>query len=199
MNVRLERTWFFSAGMVYDGQYLINDYTVTVSMLTVTDDHFQQNIAYERMKYWLSSVLESAVLMKQGDELIDAYQRTGQRVMILPDAPVDQILGIMLYLKLNAICENRLVITDVKISSTAGDRMVYLHSHGESLGNLDQDDWWTDCRPTWIGHRSRRRSGKIINIDREKDWADLGLSWEDTDDETKNTVVFADFVKNENK
>lgn len=198
MNVRLEKTWVWSSGIVYDDEYKINDYTATVNLLTVSDDSYQQNIAYERVKYWISSIIESAVLIQDGSDLIPAFVSTGQRVLVLPDTPVDQIVGIMLYLKLNSICENRMVITDVKISSLLGDQMTYIHSHGEAIGNLEQDGWWLDPRPTWAQTKGPKKSGKIIPISREQEWADLGLSWEENT-ERKNTVVFADFVKNEDK
>jgi hypothetical protein len=36
-------------------------------------------------------------------------------------------------------------------------------------------------------------------MDRMPEWSELGLAWEEPSDQQDNTVVFADFPKNENK
>jgi transcriptional regulator CtsR len=113
MNVRLKKEFAFSTGLVFDGNYAINQYMMTVSMVTNTNDHREQNVAYERVKYWIHNVLDHSVLIQQDSELLPAFLATGQRVITVSEAPVDQIIGIMLYSKLNAIDEERLIVVDV--------------------------------------------------------------------------------------
>lgn len=199
MNVRLKRGFSILTGMVYQGEFAVNSYRINLSMLTVSDSSDQQNIAYERMKFWICRILQDSVLISENSESLAAWGDTGCRVLALPEEPVDQVVGIMLYLKLNAIMENRMVITDVEISSAEGDETVYVHSHGEALGVLAQDGWWTDARPCWILPQTNRAHGKIVTLDRTPEWSDQGLGWEDRDDSDKNTVVFADFRRDEDK
>jgi hypothetical protein len=192
MNVQLKKRFEIMTGMVYDDQFATNRYQIKIDLLTVSDDHEQQNIAYDRMKFWIYRVMQDGILMSENSDLLEKWADTGARVMALPEEPVDQVVGIMLYLKLNAIMENRMVVTGIEISSTEGDDTVYVHHHGEALGVLANDGWWTDARPCWILPQTNRNHGKIVTLDRTPEWGDCDLDWNDKKD-NKDTVVFADF------
>lgn len=197
MNVRLKKSFGWYSGVVYEDQFLVNHYSVEFNMLTVSPNNQQQNLAYERMKYWIYQILDDSILINQDHPRIGQYRATGARVIALPDEPVDQIMGIMLYLKLNAVMENRMVVTDTELWSKAGDGMSYIHSHGEGLGEaLGVDGWWTDARPVWYDARPQNSDTNIVNLDRVPEWKDRGLEW---DDESKkdNAVVFAKFNRDD--
>ena len=197
MNVRLKRNLAWYSAVVHDDQFLINRYDAGFTLLTVTESHEEQNVAYERMKAWVYDIMADAIFISQTHPRLDAYRKTGAKVITFPGEPVDQVVGIMLHLKLNSIMENRIVVTDVELSSEVGDNMKYLHSAGESLGPLVQDSWWVDSRPVFAD-APRRGKNKVIALDRMAEWKDYDLAWDDADDaETK--VVFANFNKNENK
>jgi hypothetical protein len=199
MNVRLLKNWAWNSGIVVDGEYHINSYALSVDLVTATEDHREQNIAYERMRHWITQVLASSVIIETGHHRIDAFLATGQRVIELPNGPVDQMVGIMLYCKLNAILEGRLVVTDVSISSDLGDHMVYLHSDGDACGPFAAAGWWNDPR-TVFSSRKPRKNANVISMSRSPEWADLDLLWQEparTSD--PNTVLYAEFPKNENK
>jgi hypothetical protein len=193
MNVRLKKRFDVMAGMVYDDQFATNRYQIDLELLTVSDDHEQQNIAYDRMKFWVYRLLQDGILMSEDSEMLEKWADTGSRIMALPEEPVDQVVGIMLYLKLNAVMENRMVVTTVEISSTEGDDTVYVHNHGEALGSLAENGWWTDARPCWILPQTNRNHGKIVTLDRTPEWGDFDLDWNKKDQDKKDTVVFADF------
>lgn len=187
-------------GMVYENKFAVNQYSVTLGMITVSDDNDQQNIAYERMKFWLFNVFQDGILISEHSDALAAWANTGSKVLSLPEEPVDQIVGMMLYLKLNSIMENRMVITDVELSSIEGDNTAYVHNHGENLGPLIEDGWWTDARPGWISTKSSGKRNKIVTLDRLPEWKDYDLDWAADTASDKNTVVFADFKRNdENK
>ena len=198
MNVNLKRRFQFATGLVYQEEFQVNSYDVMLSMLTVSTDHDEQNIAYERMKYWVNRVLYDSVLISETSERLSAYQSTGQRLVILPEEPVDQLVGMMLYLKLNAVMENRMVVTGVELSSEVGENMIYSHAVSENLGPLQFDGWWSDARPVWNDAKKRPSGSNIIELDRMPEWGDLELDWHKDQVQEKNTVVFADF-NNSNK
>lgn len=198
MNVRLEKEFAFSAGIVFEGVYNINQYMLKIRMYTNSDDHHEQNVAYERVKYWIHNVLDSSVIVQQDIENLQAFVATGQRVITVTEAPVDQIIGIMLYSKLNAITQDRLIITDVHISSVMGDGMTYLHNENESVGPFAEDGWWQDPRPVFNDIDIRSRGDKVVTLGRPTDWKDLNLDWQEAQEEN-NTVVFADFKRDETK
>lgn len=198
MNVRLRKNLVWYSGLVFQENFCVNHYEADIDLMTVTSDHNEQNIAYERMKSWVYQVLNDSILISENDPSLPRFQATGARIIILPEPPVDQILGIMLYLKLNSIMQNRMVVTDVTVKSSQGDDMCYLHSVGESFGeNLVNDGWWSDPRPTWTDARPRGKE-KVVALDRFPEWKDYGLEWDNGDAKGQN-VVFAKFNKNENQ
>lgn len=195
MNVRLKKKLSFDAGVVFENQFLINHYDLALEMYTNTTDSIENNIAYERIRYWVAEILNGSVIIPSSSELLEAYAATGQRLITLPEQAVDQVIGIMLYCKLNAITEDRLIITDVEISSSQGDNMIYCHSDQENLGPFVDNGWWNDPRPKHavltIGDGSN-----VIKLAKTPDWKELGMSWHNTAQDS-DTVVFADFKKDE--
>jgi hypothetical protein len=201
MNVKLRKVFDFATGIVYNSEFHVNHYTASVSMTTVSDDPDEHNIAYERMKWWIDFVLGDSIIINENDPLLAQWMATEQRILVLPDQPVDQLVGIMMYLKLTAIVEGRINIDRIDVESTVGDNIEYIHYATENLGPLSIDGWWKDAGPTWAGTKKKRsRNNNVIKLDRSKEWAELDLSFDkDTDPTDKDTVVFIDFVKNEEK
>ena len=198
-GARLKKTLSWSAGLVYQDEFYINHYDAVINLVTVSPDSDQQNIAYERTKFWVQHVLDSAIFLAHDDPQLSVWQGTGARIIVLPDEPVDQIIGIMLYLKLNLIMENRMVVTDIEISSAVGDHTSYLHSHGEGVGTgLSQSGWWTDPRPVWSDAEIQTSNGNIVNLAKIMEWSEYDLAW-DTPKQSSDTVVFARFPKNDDK
>lgn len=195
MNVRLKKNFVFYTGLVYDNKFSINEYSITLHMTTVSNDPDQHNIAYERMNYWINEVLHESVLIGADSEKLDAYRSTGQRMIVFPQGPVDQLVGVMLYLKLNAIAEGRMIVTDVELSSAFGDDVVYLHNSAEDIGSVSLEGWWTDPKPHWADVKKKKSSNKVISLDRMPEWSDLELQWEEHSDNENNTVVFGEFPK----
>lgn len=195
MMVRLSKNFELLSSLVYHQDYVVNHYQIVLGMITNTDDHYEQNIAYERIKFWLTGIFSSSILISNSNPLLEQYKATKARLITLPDDPVDQLVGIMLCCKLNAITEDRLIITDVDITSVQGDHMIYHHSEDENTGPFAMPGWWNDPRPSF---NDLKDNGKIISISGHNDWKSLDLGWEDNSNES-NTVVFADFKKDETK
>lgn len=197
MNVRLKKNYQWTSGVVWQDRFLINTYTADIDIITQTMDPELQEKSYNRMNYWIYDVMQDAVIINQHHDLVSAYQATGQRMITLPDNPVDQLLGMMLFCKLNAVMQRHMMITDISISSRAGDEMTYLHSDEESLGPFTNPGWWSDPGPRWSDSKSRRGKNNVIAINRVPEWKDLDLEWSDTDSALASSVLFASFKKDE--
>ena len=182
MNVKLKRNFSFTSGIVYQDSFKINLYSLTASMITNTSDPVEQNVAYERIKYWVHEVLTDAVFIVDKSQLVPAYLSTGQRIIITPEEPVDQLIGYMAFTKFNAITEGKIIITSVEITSVHGDDMTYVHNDDEVFLLPEYPKWWTDPRPAW-GEKSRKKSSNVISMDRMPEWKELGLDWEMDDEE----------------
>ena len=120
MNVRLQKTLTFTSGVWYNNtEHLqMNNYTVRVHLHTNTSSTADQNIAFGRMKYFVYYEMDSGILVNQETkEKCLQLLSLGLSVITMPTDPVDQMIGIMLYYKLNAIMEQRLIVTEVEIES----------------------------------------------------------------------------------
>jgi len=195
MNVRLKHDMHFTAGIYYNDQLRMNNYNLRLWMTTVTKNPEDQNTAFERIKYFVYTQLDSTVFVN--DSHSDACQRlasAGINVTTMPGEPVDQLVGIMLYFKLNAITEGRIDIVETELTSSLGENVTYLHSDFEDSEGIEQPAWWTTAD---LVHSDivPRESDKILSLAQNTAWRDLDMAWTETPTEadTGNVVVFANF------
>jgi len=199
MNVRLVKTWYWQSGRVIAGECYINAYTARIQMHTTAMDAAEHSVAYERMEHWFQRVMQDSVLISADDPKLRAYSATGQRLLVFPEDPVDQLVGIMLCIKLNHITEGRLVITDVDLGSINGEEMTYRHNHTEAAGPMATSGWWQDSRPAWSVIGARSPSTKVVAMARSPEWHSVGLDWPSKNTMPDSAVVFADFDRDADK
>ncbi len=198
MNVRLQYDLDFVAGIYYDNLLQLNQYSVSLNLVTKTTDAEQTNIAMNRIKCFVWSELENTVFINQAaKEKAEMMSLLGINVTTLPEEPVDQIVGMMLYCKLNAIMEGRMVITSLDIQSTLGDQVWYLHDEEDALGPFSNDGWWN--YPS-VQHETIEIDPVAENVVKvtTTGWHEYGLEWPEEVKHTANTVVYANFPRNEN-
>ena len=189
------------AGVYYDERLQMNEYTTKIYMMTNTYNPEDHNIALNRIKYFICNELDNTIFINSNDEAnCRKLSSVGLNITTLPGEPVDQLVGIMLLTKLATIVEERMIIGEVEMSSVLGDGIVYIHSENETSDDLAIPDWWNSidlvhCDPDLI------EGEKVVTMHKSSVWRDLDLQWPGTDDntpgndETGNTVVFADFKR----
>lgn len=199
MNVRLQYDLKFLAGVYYDDRLQMNSYDVSMNLLTKTKDAASTNIAMERLKAFVYDTLNSTVFINQNNmERAEFLQIMGANVTTLPEEPVDQIVGMMLYYKLNAIMENRMVITALDIASELGDSVWYQHDEDDSAGPFAKDGWWHQSSTQHETIEPEQPSDNVVKVI-STGWHEMGLDWpENTMPPSANSVVYANFSKNEN-
>jgi hypothetical protein len=192
MNVRIKFPINFTAGIFYNDELQMNNYSVNLSMLTNSLDGKINNIALDRIKYFIYTEIDSTIFINSADtERCIKFIDAGLKITTIPDTPVDQLVGIMLYHKLSAITEERLLIDEVEISSSMGEGLIYIHGEHENVDELAIPDWWKSvdmvhCDPDLID------SDETVTLANLNIWRDLNLEWpdEEKEPETGNTVVF---------
>jgi hypothetical protein len=198
MNVRIAQLLSFNAGNWFDGSLEINQYTVKLWMITQTPDADEQNIAFQRMKCFVHTQLDSTIFVDEADTQAEQFTQLGLNITTLPGDPADQLIGIMLFHKLNAIMEGRIAVVEVEIS--AGDAVVYLHGENETNEDLAQPNWWSTADLTH--NNLTNQPDNVVSIHPVVAWRDLNLAWPndnpDPDNPTGNIVVFAD-IKHDTK
>lgn len=201
MNVRLEYSMHFNAGVHYGGQLIMNSYRLTVFMLTNYKEAEITNTAFERMKYFITEEIDSTIFINSKEqEACRLYTAAGIKITTLPNEPVDQIVGVMLFHKLNAIMEGRISVIETELSSHLGDNMVYLHSENENTMDMEPPDWWESPELTHAD-TSFKDGDQIYTLHPipHSQWSEVGLAWPDQAPVETGNIVFAEFGRDETK
>jgi len=186
MNVRLQREFNFSAGVYWDDQFLMNEYRVKVDFITTTEIPHEQTIAFERMRTFIEGVLQDTVFLHYKDhERARTFAELEIKSAILPTDPFDQIIGIMLFCKLNAIVEGKVEITDVQVCSKAGNYVWFLHAQEESIGPFEGENWWHDSSIMTMLKPKPIKGDKVVSLEKTPAWAEFGLEFSNNNSNSK--------------
>ena len=198
MNVRLKYDLHFNAGVYYNSNTILNNYSLRLWMITNTELAADQNTAFERMKYFVYNHVDNTMFIDRAEqEQCAKFLQAGLSITTMPGDPVDQLIGIMLYHKLNAIMEQRMTIVETELSSSQGQAMTYLHSEGENTLGVEAPAWWQNAD---LAHSdfALPESEKVVSMQTTTAWRDLDLAWSELPPaiDHGNIVVFADFKPN---
>jgi hypothetical protein len=181
MNTRIETDFNFLTAVHFEDTFYTNAYDITLSMLVETNSIYEQNIAISRVEYFLKNTLENSILINaKFEEATDKYRTAGIKICHLPEDPLDQILGMVLLLKLNAVMENKLRITDMVISSAMSDgiRCSIVAESAESV--LSGNYWWNSpCLSLNNFDETGIDRAKVIKLFNNDEWINLGLSFKE--------------------
>lgn len=196
MNVKLQYELEFMAGVYFEDRLYMNSYSVSLQLVTRTSDAASTNIAMERLKCFVYHDLADTVFINQAHkEKAEMLQLLGANVTTLPEDPIDQIIGIMLYCKLNAIMDGRMNITQIDVSSVIGDSVWYKHEEDDPLGPFAEDGWWHSVGTQHDNIEVEPAADNVVKV-ALPGWREYGLIWpEEHAEQTGNTVVFGDFSK----
>ena len=194
MTARIARSFSFTACVHFNNQFYTNFYDIDLNFVVESDVIHEQNIAMERIKYFIAECMDSALFINQSyTEAIEKYMEAGIRVCTLPEEPYDQIIGIMLLTKLNSITEGRLTVTDISTTSTMSDSVSCQHSIEESTGPFLLKGWWNNSLPDITDVKQKNK--KVVKLKKTKnDWDELSLGYKKKDiEENDQTIVFVSF------
>lgn len=195
MNIRLQTNLEFLGAVYFADELQLNSYQVNLGLVTNTKNTLKINVAMERLKAFVHSELANAVYIHQDRmDVAEVLQMLGTNMVTLPEEPVDQIIGMMLFTKLNAIMEGVMTVTSLDISSSLGDSVWYQHDDEDSVGPFAADGWWH--LPT-VQHDSLSQVGgdsKVVEV-RPNAWIEYGLMWPDETNNKDHSVVYANFPK----
>ena len=110
-----------------------------------TESIREQNVAMERIKYFLNECLENSIFVQDNEhKVIEKYNSCGFKVCTVPEEPYDQIIALLLLVKLNSITEGRLIVTDMTLGSRISDDVKFICDIDNPKGPFDTPGWWTD-------------------------------------------------------
>ena len=198
MTARIQRSFDLQMGVHFTGVFYMNIYDIDLHFNVETENIKEQNIALERIKFYLSECLENSIFISdQEEDAIEKYMAANLKVSVLPEEPYDQIVGIMLMTKLNAIAEGRLVITDVSISSRMSDGVSCMHSIDDNIGPFLLKDWYSESNTKINSYKYSPKNKKILKLIKPIDWADVYMNWDSPEEpliqDIANEIVYVNF------
>ena len=180
MSTRIERDFSFQAGVHFEGKLIMNVYGFTLAMEVETESIVEQNIAMDRIIYFLKDSLTNSVFVQNTDKkAIEKYTQADIKVCTVPEEPYDQIITMLLILKLNNITEGRLHITDIFLESELSDSVRFSYDFETAKHNpFGNKGWWLESSTSMNDIEKNSKKEKIVRLVKHNDWANVGLEWE---------------------
>jgi len=202
MTVRIQREFSFNAGLFFENEFYMNTYQIAASFNVEAKSIIEQNIALQRAKWFFGETIDSAIFVKDTDlEKIEKLNDIGLKTCPLPEEPYDQIIGIIIFTKLSAILEDKLVLTDIQLSSDMCDGVSYLHSMEENVGPFSLRGWWNENSPNISTPIKPIKGKKVVKLNKKANtWEELSLGFSVVEKPQVNNseVLFASFPKKDN-
>jgi len=195
MYARISRAFQFQSGIYFENSLLLNVYDLNLEMEVNSESIYEQNIALERIKYFVSHCLESCIFVNSSNKsVIDSYIKANLKVSTLPDEPYDQVVAAILLSKFNVITEKKLEITQIQIASKLSDDVIFYVDSNEIADFINvPNSWWLSNNTSIINlSKNSSKREKIVELKKEPtDWNSLGLSYQlPENNENGNAIVF---------
>lgn len=175
MSTKITKNFNFQSAIHFQEKFMINFFEMTARMTVETDDVEEQNTAIERMIYFIESRIEDCIFVHEEDtESADKYAKAGMKVCLLPEEPYDQIIGLCLVNKCNAIMEGRIIVEEIEIGSKLSNLIKFTISDEAAELEYPGKFWWNDISPSI---QSKKKKDKIVPLFGNDNWAELELTW----------------------
>lgn len=182
MSTRIKRDFDFLSGVYFNQKILMNAYAITLYLDILTESMVDQQIAIERIKYFVDECLNDCVFINQKEKkIIDKLLDLNLKVCTLPEDPYDQIITIALLTKFNAIVENRFECGAINLKSILSDGVEFLFDVEENLGPFEEKNhWWSDHSMSINDLGLQNKKDKVVKINKQAsaDWTSVNLNWQ---------------------
>jgi len=180
----LKYRYNFLAMMHGSDRLYCNNYELKLYLTVNTDSEFDQDIAFNRMDFFIQEIISNAVFVHEDEpELLERYMNLGiPAIAIQEPGTIDHMILMTLVTKLNAICEDAVIIYNGEMSSVLGQGVEYVYFvDGEEIVLSDQaDKWWNDTGPTFISKDclTTPEEQTVHDFEPKITWKDYDLVWE---------------------
>jgi hypothetical protein len=193
----MERDFDFQACVHFQDTFYTNYYDFSIMFEVHTNSAKEQSIALERIKFLIYEIFENCIFVNESHlEQIKKYEQAGLRVCTTPEEPYDQIIALLLMLKINAICENKIYVTEIKLKSKLSDNVRFYEYVETADREITKDGWWKESLPNLISYKQMKKN-KIVKLVKDS-WGEVGLNWKETKNTSEN-VIFTNKINTENQ
>lgn len=179
MNSRIEKDFYFLAAVDVADRFWVNAYDMTLSMIVETTNEVEAHVAMERISHYIENVIQNSILIDGSDrDRIEKYDDAGINVCETPGVPHDQVVASILMLKLNAIMEGRIVITDIVLASKLNGGLRYNVVIEVAEECYSGTDWWntSDISISNIPEAATSTTN-VVKLFDDNEWLALELGW----------------------
>ena len=197
MATKVERDFAFQAGVYFEGEFIMTIYELSLKMEVDTASIKEQNIAMERIHYFLDECLGNGVFVQDSEKkAIEKYTQADIKVCTLPDEPYDQIITILLLVKLNAITENKIIVTDLSLRSGLSDDVKFVYDIETVVNHpFGNKGWWSDSSTSISNIAKSNKKDKIVRLIKQSDWQSVGLDWVQKEHKSTEIIFNCDHEK----
>jgi len=156
-----------------------NDTEVSLHMTPVTNNAQEQHLAFDKIKYVFAKTLQNSLFVQSTEEQYNKFSNLDNCIVDFFDKPIDQIVGICLLSKLNAMTDEFLKINVVEIESWQGENLRFVISENSPEYDLLKDckiekPWWNNPLPVFSNFTKQSLT-----------WSELGFIIENTNEKFK--------------
>lgn len=198
MTTRIEREFAFQAGVYFEGEFEMTIYELSLKMEVDTASIKEQNVAMERIHYFLQESLSNSIFVQDSEKkVIEKYTQADIKVCTLPEEPYDQIITLLLLLKLNAITEGKLIVTEISLMSGLSDDVKFVYNTETAMHHpFGNKGWWADYSTSISDSVKTNKKDKIVRlVKNNSDWAMVGLDWEQKEHKVTEIIFNSEHEK----
>jgi len=178
MNSRIEKDLYFLAAIDVAGQFWVNAYDMTLSMIVETTNEPDAHIAIERISYYIEHVIQNSILIDGSDiDCVEKYRDAGINTCETPGEPHDQVVASILMLKLNAIMEGRISITDIVLASKLNGGLRYNVVNEVAEEFYSGNNWWNTADISIGNMPEEADTTNVVKLFDDDEWLALELGW----------------------
>lgn len=173
--------------VIFDNDIIYpNTYTIKINFAVITEDPSEQNIAIQRIIFFLEEIFDRSIFVKYNHPNLNRFSKLikQDKFVILPEDPYDQIIGMLLYNKLSAITEGRFEINNIVIGGNMANNIFYtIDDFAEfdiDIVKAKKPYWWD--RPDLTLSENKKTSLFLLS------WDDLQLAWDGSSEDDELEV-----------
>ena len=146
----------FKSIIIVDGELFGNEYNIKISLTPHTANLRDQTEYFDRIKNLFENVFANTITTWRDESLYKTLKKSSNnRFIELPKPPYDQIMAAVCFCKANAICDSKITIASLELSSWQGDGITYtVDKNSKELILLDAPNWFSDkyikFDPWWL-------------------------------------------------
>lgn len=176
---RIQKEYSFLAGVYFENKINLNLFDINMSMVVDTESFEDQNVANGRLNYFFHDVIEDCMFVNEKNTtIIDKLIDLGSTVCTLPDDPWDQVIGVVMFKKINSILEGRIILTDLLIGSKLGGGVKFDLMDEELTDMCIDKKWYNQPFPNINDVHNQKTGKKVVSLFKEN-WSKVNLNWKE--------------------